>query len=162
MKKIPIIEDATFVSVHIPSDIPHYITGSVAFGCAGSDSDLDIAFCIVDKPKVLEIAEEQGWDVKPSAHNAGVKFCHKSNEVEYNLLFLYPLEFVCWAVTTKTMCGMKFDKFITKIDRVIIFELIKNAVRLRVACDAVTAKNFEQVTRKYEPHILLNTGGLLL
>ena len=91
MNKIPALTDKpAFEQIH-------FVTGSVAFGCAKKSSDLDIAFLDVDREKVLSNPRIQA--IQPSKYNSGVKYL--SGETTINLIFLHPTDFIAWYLATE-------------------------------------------------------------
>lgn len=70
-----------------------FLTGSVRFGCATNDSDLDIAFPINLREVALEWAKQQGG-MEASKYNLGVKV--QVGAITVNLIFLHPVDYVAW------------------------------------------------------------------
>ena len=70
-----------------------FLTGSVRFGCATKDSDLDIAFPINLRDLALEWAKQQGG-TEASKYNLGVKV--QVGAITVNLVFLHPVDYVAW------------------------------------------------------------------
>lgn len=70
-----------------------FLTGSVRFGCATNDSDLDIAFPINLRECALEWAKQQGG-TEASKYNLGVKV--QVGAITVNLVFLHPVDYVAW------------------------------------------------------------------
>lgn len=70
-----------------------FLTGSVRFGCATKDSDLDIAFPINLRDCALEWAGRHSG-IEASKYNLGVKV--QVGAIIVNMVFLHPVDFVAW------------------------------------------------------------------
>lgn len=83
------------------SAVPHFLTGSRAYGVVCHDSDFDIAVTVVDFDRVLNFFDRE-WTT-PSEYFRGVKFRVKGAEAVINLIPLSPRDFSAWYYATLAM-----------------------------------------------------------
>lgn len=109
--------DRTPTTNDIPKSVigkEYFITGSVSFGCAKCDSDVDICVPIMQQPQVE--------NSRKSDYNNGYKF--KEKGIVYNIIPLHPLDYCAWSRATKMANSVGMFADMPKQKRVPMFEML--------------------------------------
>ena len=121
-----------------------FLTGSVAFEEQKAGSDIDLVLPITVKQSTLLKLDNTGFKYQSSDYNEGVHGFYETEVgfIEINVLFLHPLDFVCWK-----RAGEMYKVLPHSPDREArhaLFELLRATVKtsLRLANIFVNSKNF--------------------
>lgn len=132
---------------------PYFVTGSVKFGCACSQSDLDIAIPIKYKDDIFKP------EYSPSNYNAGFKFIH--NSICINIIPLHPLDYVAWNHAAKIISTLgifnpimmnkvgryvtqKGESHISKYKRYSLHEMYVAASKMAIGQHNINFHNYEE------------------
>lgn len=119
------------------SRFPHFITGSIGFGCPHLTSDLDVAIPIMEREALLK--RYLLSEMEPSHYNLGVKAME--NGICVNFIFLHPLDY-CARFRAKNMAiAGHVMKATTKTQRYAHHEMLVAIAKLTLG-ENVNAKNF--------------------
>lgn len=88
-----------------------FLSGSYRFNRANEKSDIDIVMPIMFKSDLIKYLDHNVISYVDSSYNAGVKFIILSSnrEVTINIVFLHPLDFVCWYKAADMILASKVD-----------------------------------------------------
>jgi len=88
-----------------------FLSGSYRFNRANEKSDIDIVMPIMFKSDLIKYLDCNVISYVDSSYNAGVKFIILSSnrEITINVVFLHPLDFVCWYKAADMILASKVE-----------------------------------------------------
>lgn len=88
-----------------------FLSGSYRFNRANKKSDIDIVMPIMYKRDLIKYLDRHVISYVDSSYNAGVKFIKllKEREITINVVFLHPLDFVCWYKAADMILASKVE-----------------------------------------------------
>lgn len=128
INRIPVMDDLnkmTFVT-SVANDA--FVTGSVRFGCATGNSDLDICIPIMYLDAVID--NLKGVELTKSTYNNGFKLVHDG--ITVNIIPLHPLEFCAWSRAAKMAISCDMFKKVPKERRYPMHEMLVAVAKLGI------------------------------
>lgn len=128
--RMPTIDDVPDVIKN--NSIPYFITGSVIFGCATNNSDLDICIPIMNQIDIK--------NAEDSNYNNGIKFME--NGIVINLIRLHPVEYVVWHNAVTMANSIKLFNNMDKRKRYSIYEMLRGIAKLSLNETIINSHNY--------------------
>lgn len=149
----PTMEDVKELTPFINSFNPFmrwFPYGSVRYGCASDNSDIDIAIPIMFHPDIIVGLSGKGISFEGSSYNKGVKF--SQGQLVINFAFLHPLDFVCWFKVARMVSQNKLfeNKELTRPLRHAIHEGLSAMVKASFSGVNVNPENYQEFLKAGE------------